>query len=337
MKKPAAKSAAKSAAKKVKKPEKTVDPAWLKLVPTGEKLHLPGRVKWNNDHPGLNHAGDIGNSCGASGADDFVNLDALLEFGTFEIPRVTKGGRKTTKTRLLPRQGGRFVSGNPGKEIHFQCASVKLMPLNAALARLSKFMAVTPDNLDPRCRYNGENYLGLVLPEVYDECRKYRAVGEEIEDQIFDYIESKEDKDKERGKARSHYQAVVVEACNEKRNGHIWGEENPKAAMDQLKKKLKKAKNEERQKIESQIGDLKRRWGCSDPNDFDSGHDSTDSVYDRNDDRPHNDSRFERHDAMIIVIAKGAGYKSCARVALSKRVFRSLFIIHPFTGKMYEL
>ena len=40
---------------------------------------------------GIHHRGDIGESCCASGADDYVTLDADLDFGTFQVPKVTKG------------------------------------------------------------------------------------------------------------------------------------------------------------------------------------------------------------------------------------------------------
>ena len=323
MKRPAAKAAAKSA-KSVKKPVKE-SAAWLKLVPTDDKLRLlPGKGSWDPDHPGLQHAGDIGASCGASGADDYVNLDADLEFGSFQLPKVMKGGRKTTKKRLLRRRGPGlfdFLCGNPGKEIHQQCACVKAMPVDTALKGLGKFMAVKPKDLDQRCRYPEENRIELILDGLKDECREYRIVAEEIKDQLLDYISSKEDMDLSSRAARRRYHAIVVEACNEKRNGHIWGEENPKAAMDQLKKKRRSVKNEERRKVEKQIERLKRQWG-----------------YDSDDDKePLNDSMLQRHDAMIIHIARCNAKKACARVALSKRVFRTLAILNPWTGKQYEV
>ncbi|CAK8999539.1 unnamed protein product [Durusdinium trenchii] len=308
MKRPAAKPAAKSPAKSVKKPVKALAAAWLKWVPTEEKLRfLPGKARWHPDHPGVQHAGDIGQSCSASGADDYVNLDADLEFGTFEMPKVVKGGRKTTK-KSLRRRG--FVSGNPGKEIHLQCAYVKAMSVDAALKRLREFTAVTPDNLDQRCRYPEENPLEPILDGIDDECSAYQAAGTEIKRGLLDYIESK-GMDVGKKKARSHFQAIVVEACNEKRNGHIWGEENPKAAMDQLKKKLTAAKNEDRRKIAAQIEHLKKQWGFSsrDPDDPDDS--------DHGDDRAHNDSKLRRHDAMIIHIARCNAKTACARVFLA--------------------
>mmetsp|Transcript_2770 Transcript_2770/g.3141 ORF Transcript_2770/g.3141 Transcript_2770/m.3141 type:complete len:202 (+) Transcript_2770:37-642(+) len=191
MKRPAsAASAAKSAAKRAKKPAKkpakkavqkqlarpgtsgtsgTSGAAWLTLVPReNEPLSLPEtKSPWDPDHPGVHHAGDIGESDGGSGADDFVDLDADLDFGTFRMPSVTKGGRKTTKKKLRGFRGLRgFVEhrlGNPGKEIHQRWARVKAMSVNSALAKLRQFMAVTPENLDTRCRYPESNSLELIM------------------------------------------------------------------------------------------------------------------------------------------------------------------------------
>eukprot|EP00438_Fugacium_kawagutii_P002648 Skav201699 [mRNA] locus=scaffold641:967831:968916:- [translate_table: standard] len=356
---PAAKSATKQAKKTAKKRvarpgtsgSGTSGAAWLKLVPSdkNEPLSLPEtKNPWEPDHPGFHHAGDIGASCGGTASDDYINLDADLDFGAFQMPSVTKGGRKTTKKKLRSgrsRRGwfGDDRLGNPGKEIHQRWARVKAMSVNSALAKLRQFMAVTPENLDTRCRYPESNPLELILDGLDQECSDYQAVAEVIEEQLLDFMESEAGDSKSRpGKrgnrrnVKNRYQAVVVEACNEKRNGHVWGEENPKADMELLKKKRQKARPEERRKIEAQMRCLKRQWQS------DSEDERPHSRKPWREQNPHNDSQILRHDAMIIYLAgaksdskgKMSGAKACARVALSKRIYRSCFVIDPWTGEL---
>lgn len=333
MKRPAAK------ATKVKKPvvKKKATAArisWLKLVPSEDPKYKPR----SESAAGIHHRGDIGDTCCASGADDYVTLDADLDFGTFQVPKVTKGGNRTTRKKIAEGQGRRlgfgFRDGNPGKEIHQQSASVKEMSVDQALRRLMEFMEVTPETLDQRCRYPESNDLGEILYGVDDVCNEYSCKATEIEDELLEFFESKNQMNKMNQHNRNCkrlYRAIVHEACNEKRNGHVWGEENPKATMEKLKKERNAAKNiEMRKKIQGRINRLKKDW----EKDLEDDEDD-DVTFDRRQKEPRNDSRIKKCHVLVIYFLKD-GPKACARVTLSKHLHRTISILDPWTGRQYD-
>eukprot|EP00435_Cladocopium_sp_Y103_P067388 s61_g30.t1 len=311
-----------------------------------------GQYKRNENDAGISgihHRGDIGESCCASGADDYVTLDADLDFGTFQVPKVTKGGNRTTRKKIVEgsrRQGNAFFDfrdGNPGKEIHQQSASVKEMSVDMALKRLTQFMAVTPETLDQRCRYPESNDLGEVLYGVDDVCSEYSDKAADIEDELLDYFASKNKHDRN---CKRLYRAIVHEtwcmgsscrvriptpqtlgryAAAPSHHGprgdggsdfQSWNldefrisvrprrhvlEENPKAAMDKLKKERNAAKN-----IEGRINRLKKDW------EKDLEDEEEDVTFNRRQKEPRNDSRIKKCHVLVIYFLKD-GPKACAR------------------------
>lgn len=190
-------------------------------------------------------------------------------------------------------------------------------------------MDVTPETLDERCRYPESNDLGNILYGVDDVCSEYCGKAEEIEDELLDYFESK---NKNKGNCKRLYRAIVHEGCNEKRNGHVWGEENPKAAMDKLKKERNAAKNlEAKKKIQGRINRLKKDW----EKDLDED-DEDDVTFVRRQKEPQNDSRIKKGHVLVIYFLKD-GPKACARVTLSKHLHRSISILDPWTGRQYDV
>ncbi|CAL1164866.1 unnamed protein product [Cladocopium goreaui] len=180
--------------------------------------------------------------------------------------------------------------------------------------QLMEFMEVTPETLDQRCRYPESNDLGEILYGVDDVCNEYSCKATEIEDELLEFFESKNQMNK-MNKMNQHnrnckrlYRAIVHEACNEKRNGHVWGEENPKAAMEKLKKERNAAKNiEMRKKIQGRINRLKKDW----EKDLEDDEDD-DVTFDRRQKEPRNDSRIKKCHVLVIYFLKD-GPKACAR------------------------